>query len=409
VRLRRRRRSGGRIRLAYVHDGKTFGGIETLQVNTLRRLDAAAFDSVIVLADTGPVEQFREILATIDARIITVARDPGPRWRTSPQLVWRLQRELRRERIDVTHIQTRGPGASRLLTIAAWLAAVPARLRTEHTPDGDLGRSARLKLAPFDLMTDAIVCDSKEQRRSYVEDLHRPRSKVVASYCGIDPFPFDPDHDVAAAKEAVGLPAEKTVVGTVGRMHTQKGHRFLLDATAMLRQRRGDDVLVLIVGDGPDEPELREQAVALGITDVVRFAGFQDEPLRFMEAMDIVVMPSLWEGFSISMQEFMALGKPMVVSDHHSFREAIDDGVHGVVVERGNAAALAAGIELLLDDPALRASVAKAAAERARTDFSIDRHVAELSDLYRDLLAGLPADRLHAAASPGATSGHTGA
>jgi glycosyltransferase involved in cell wall biosynthesis len=320
-----------------------------------------------------------------------ITRDDGPRWRTSPGLVWKLQRLLRREHIDVTHIQTRGPAASRLLNIGAWLAAVPARIRTEHTPDHNLGPSARYKLAPFDLLTHAIVCDSHADRRGYVADLHRPARKVVTSHCGIDPFKFDPEHDVAAAKAALGIPADTTVIGNVGRMHPQKGHTFLLDAAAAVLGRRNEKLLFLLVGDGPDEQQLREQAASLGITDAIRFAGFQEDPLQYMEAMDIVVMPSLWEGFSISMQEFMALGKAMVVSDHHSFLEAIDDGVHGVVVERANAVSLAAGIEALLDEPGTREMLGKAAAERARLEFSIDNHVADLAELYRVVLDGRPA------------------
>ena len=91
------------------------------------------------------------------------------------------------------------------------------------------------------------------------------------------------------------------------------------------------------------------------------FAGFQEDAVPYMQAMDVVVMPSLWEGFSISMQEFMALGKPMVVSDHHSFKEAMVDGEHGLIVPMRDGPALADGVLRLLKDPGLRVALGAAA------------------------------------------------
>jgi glycosyltransferase involved in cell wall biosynthesis len=90
------------------------------------------------------------------------------------------------------------------------------------------------------------------------------------------------------------------------------------------------------------------------------------------------------------MQEFMALGKAMVVSDHHSFREAIDHGQHGLIVPMRDSAILADEIVRLLKDPALRASLGAAAAERARREFSIQRHTNELMDHYDVVLCARP-------------------
>ena len=154
--------------------------------------------------------------------------------------------------------------------------------------------------------------------------------------------------------------------------------------------------MFLIVGDGPEEGDLRAQAAALGIESGIRFAGFQPEPLTYMQAMDIVAMPSLWEGFSISMQEFMALGKPLVVSDHHSFQEAIVDGEHGLIVPTGDDTALADGILRLLGDGALRQRLGAAASERAHREFSIQRHVDELMDIYDRILDRRPTGTLPA-------------
>jgi glycosyltransferase involved in cell wall biosynthesis len=385
--------ANGPRRVAYLHDNVDFGGIETLQLQELVHLDHARYSAVVIVAEYGaaPSGRFRERLA--DAGVPLLMPGPSPRipvfW--SLATVWKLQRLLRRERVDVVHIQTRTPQAARRLTLAAFAAGTPATIRTEHvSPSPHVGRHTPRTVAPFDWMTDLIITDSRADRQQQIELVGRSAAKVVTSYCGIDPFIFDPGHSVAAAKSAIGIDPDVTVVGTVGRLHEQKGHRYLVDAAARVVNDHEGPLLFLIVGDGPDQEALTQQVDSLGLSDRIHFAGFQEDAVPYMEAMDVVVMPSLWEGFSISMQEFMALGKAMVVSDHHSFREAIDHGQHGLIVPMRDSAILADEIVRLLKDPALRASLGAAAAERARREFSIQRHTNELMDHYDVVLCARP-------------------
>ena len=149
-------------------------------------------------------------------------------------------------------------------------------------------------------------------------------------------------------------------------------------------------VVFLIVGDGPLEAELRAQAEALGISDAVVFAGFQPDPLPYMQAIDIAMMPSLWEGFSISMQQFMALGKPLVASDHHSFREAMVDREHGLIVPVADDHTLATGSWSCSTTRRSGHGSGAAASDRARREFSIQRHVEELMGIYDRILDRWP-------------------
>jgi glycosyltransferase involved in cell wall biosynthesis len=105
-----------------------------------------------------------------------------------------------------------------------------------------------------------------------------------------------------------------------------------------------------------------------------------------MRAMDVGVMPSLWEGFSLSMLEFMALGKPMVFSDEGSFVEAVRDGVSALIVPRHDAASVAEAVARLLGDEKLRQRLGQAIAQRAREGFTVERLVGEMMSLYDDVL-----------------------
>jgi len=105
-----------------------------------------------------------------------------------------------------------------------------------------------------------------------------------------------------------------------------------------------------------------------------------------MEAMDVGVMPSLWEGFSISMQEYMALGKPMVVTNHGSFLEALTHEQHGLIVATRDSAGLSTSILRLLRDPALARRFGQAVLARVRNEFSVQQHMCDLMSLYDTLL-----------------------
>jgi glycosyltransferase involved in cell wall biosynthesis len=175
------------------------------------------------------------------------------------------------------------------------------------------------------------------------------------------------------------------VVGTIGRLHEQKGHTYLIEAAARVIREHGP-VQFVLVGDGPLKDRLHTQVEQLGIAEHFYFAGFQSEYVPYMQAMDIGVMPSLWEGFSISMQEFMALGKPMVITNHGSFLEAFTHGQNGLVVPTRDGPALAAAVLQLLRDADLARRLGQAASERVRAQFSIQHHMQDLMKLYDSLL-----------------------
>lgn len=375
--------AGGPRRVAFLHDNDVYGGMETLQVEIARRIDRDRYLPSVMIALRNRCEasdRFESQLASVGA----------PCWITtgsSKETTTSLASMLRREQIDVVHIQTRTPTASTKLTFAAALARVPVIVRTEHvSPGPHVDRWTRLRTRPFDWMTDAVMTDSEGDRRQQLEMVGRRADKVIVSYCGIDTEEFDPDHDVGEAKRALGLDPDVTVIGTVGRLHPQKGHAHLIGAAADVLAHSPQPVVFVIVGDGPLEAELRAQAEALGISDAVVFAGFQPDPLPYMQAFDIATMPSLWEGFSISMQQFMALGKPLVASDHHSFREAMVDREHGLIVPVADDHALAKAYLELLEDQAFRARLGRAASDRVRENFSIQRHVEDLMGVYDGIL-----------------------
>jgi glycosyltransferase involved in cell wall biosynthesis len=378
-------------RIAYLHDANVFGGMEVLQLNMLKHIDPYRYQAHVVIPgyddrDRSSPCEFIELLHEAG---VPVLKPPHPGYaplRSAIRDIRNIAALLRREQIDLVHIQTRHPEAARKATFAAWLARMKAIVRTEHLPPSHHMRwQTRYTIVPFDWMTDRIIADSNTNRDEQIRLLGRPTWKVVCSYCGIDTSQFNPDHDVAQAKRRIGLNPNLPVVGAIGRLHVQKGMTYLIDAMPEVLREYGP-VQFLLIGDGPLMGELRAQVERLGMGAYIHFAGFQTKYVPYMEAIDIGVMPSLWEGFSISMQEYMALGKPMIVTNHGSFLEALTHEQHGLIVATRDSAGLSASILRLLRDPALARQLGQAALARVRSEFSVQQHMRDLMSLYDTLL-----------------------
>ncbi|MCC7264392.1 MAG: glycosyltransferase [Candidatus Latescibacteria bacterium] len=181
-----------------------------------------------------------------------------------------------------------------------------------------------------------------------------PSAKVRVVYNGVDPR-FCPG-DQAPAREGVGLPPERFVVLFVGMLVPVKGLEVLLQALARLDEPQ---VCCAIVGGGPQEAGLRELAARLGLLPRVVFAGPRstDEVPRWMQAADLLVLPSLSEGRPNVVLEAQACGLPVVATRVGGTPELVEDGINGVLVDSGDPQQLAQAIAGLQQYPAGRGRV----------------------------------------------------
>ena len=176
------------------------------------------------------------------------------------------------------------------------------------------------------------------------------------------------------------------VVGTVGRLSRQKAVHVLLDATPQLLAD-DPDTRILIVGDGPLRGALERQARRLGVSRAVTFLGHLRDVLPVYAAMDVFVLPSRYEGFGVVFLEAMASGVPVIGTRVVGSREAVDDGVTGLLVPPGDAPALASAVLRLLSDPELRNRIQSAAREKVLRDHTRERTASNTESFYRELIA----------------------
>ncbi len=176
-----------------------------------------------------------------------------------------------------------------------------------------------------------------------------PGKKILTIHNGISIEKFG-DLSPSEARIQSGLRVDDVIIGTVARLIPSKGLTTLLEAISLLVKIVPKTQLV-ILGDGPERKRLERYAYGLGIGDKVHFLGFRDDVPQLMAGWDIFVLPSLTEGFNLSVLEAMASSLPVVVSDLPSLREAVVHGQGGFAVIPGSAIDMAASVLHLLKSP----------------------------------------------------------
>jgi glycosyltransferase involved in cell wall biosynthesis len=306
------------------------------------------------------------------------------RGRFDPRILSDLVRAGRRRRARVLHVH--GYAAADFGRLAARRLGAALVLH-EHFADPALPAYQALADRVLAPLTHRAIAVSASTRDFLVRERHVPADRVRLIWNGapLDEFaPRGRERRLAVRRE-LGLPADALVVGTIGRLNAQKGHRYLVDAVARVFAAAPDARLV-IAGDGDQDAALRAQADALGIAPRVLFTGHRTDVPALLEAFDVFCISSTYEGTPLTLFEAMAAGKPIVSTAVDGCREVLEDGRTGLLVPARDPEALARALTRVLGEPALRESLAAAArAESARYD--IRECVERMQELYDEVLA----------------------
>lgn len=372
------------------------GGTEIHTLMLARALRAGGY-RVIVCAyyehDPIMVRAFEEI--GVEVCLLNLRRNSAARnVCRMPQLARAVSSVIRRHRPDVAHVQYMAPGVVPL--IAARATGVPHVLATVHVPARHYGRRVWLPRYIGTRMCDVFLCVSEVAERSFFgssamfeEDLlQRGRRHFTIHNC-VDIERVDAvrrSAEVAALRTRLGLKGRR-VVGMVSRLSREKGPLCLMEAMAQVIQEQPSAQL-LVVGDGPERQPLLDRARQLGILERVSCTGrlAPEDVYLHLALMDVVVVPSLWEGFGLSAAEAMAFGKPVVASDVDGLREVVVDGQTGLLVPAGNAVALAGAVTAMLRDEDRRTAMGLAGRQRAEQLFSFETFKKQYLRLYRAIV-----------------------
>jgi glycosyltransferase involved in cell wall biosynthesis len=210
--------------------------------------------------------------------------------------------------------------------------------------------------------------------------------KVYILHNFVKPYAAPPEEEVQAIRQQLGL-SDQLVVVTVGRMSLEKGHADLLSAIALLKEMPGlPRHRFVLVGDGPEEENLRRQAARLGIEEQIIRTGFQKNVAPYYALAKVFALPSHSEGSPNVILEAMVAGLAITSTNVGGVPEILEDGVTGLLVAARNPQALAEGLRRLLVSEELRAQLAFAAKRQAETAHTLQAYKRELTKFYVEVL-----------------------
>ncbi|WP_179131021.1 glycosyltransferase family 4 protein [Candidatus Entotheonella palauensis] len=273
----------------------------------------------------------------------------------------------------------------------AWAMRVPVIVETYHGREAwRQGQSLKGQFVIDRLVAGCvnhIIAVSEAAARFLIEHKRIPAHKITVIPNGRDLRAFQPGRRAGSAiRKRFQIPASAPVLGVVGRLEPQKGHQYLLQALPQICASF-PDARLLLVGEGSLHSALQNQAKDLGLHDNVIFAQFQSDIPAFLDAMDIVVLPSLHEGLSLTAIEASAMAKPIVATDVDGTPEVVRDGTTGVLVPPAAPDDLAHAVLTLLQHPDLAFRYGAAAHAWARQHFDLQRQIDETEWLYLELIA----------------------
>lgn len=306
----------------------------------------------------------------------------GKRFKCDPVSFWRLRQAIAGFRPDVVH--TWLFAANSYGRIAARWAGRPRVVAAERCVDS-WKRSDQLLLDRLLAgWTDAIVVNSQAVAAFYQKS-GIPAEKLRVIRNAVEPAAEGSERNAVLAE--LGIAPETPVIGFVGRLWPQKRVQDLIWATDILKIA-GWKLRLLIVGDGPRRTALERFARNLELGETVQFLGHRADAQRLLGALDVVVLPSKFEGMPNVVLEAMRLGKPVIATRIAGMDEVVADGQTGLLVPPQKPFELARAIRRLLLDSAWRARLGAAGQARAAEHFSVAKMVDAYGRLYCELAEG---------------------
>lgn len=259
----------------------------------------------------------------------------------------------------------------RLTVPAAWALGIPSVVR--HANDRPLTGWIYDRIL-FGSLPVRHIANSQSTRDTLLRSAPWLGSDAVTVvYNGIDS-----DELEFGERANLGLPPGALAIGFVGRLETRKGLLDLARAWPIISSEIVNAHLI-IVGTGPDEHKARE---LFGAAPRMHWLGYRSDVPAVLRALDMIAVPSHWEGFGLVAAEALAAGVPVVAANASSLPEIVTDGVHGRLVPPRDPESLASALVMMARDPAGRKRMADAGRAHIRTQFGVEGMV----DKYEEIL-----------------------
>jgi len=370
-----------------VFGGRKGGNPQMKILLTLPRMDSGGVETHIDYLARGFLKEgLQVVLVCKEGRKVKDLKKAGVIFRaldvasqsilTLPHRIKKMEKIIEEEKVDLVHAHSRVP---------AWIGYYAARRKGVPFITTAHGQYS-LHLGSKVMALGTRVIAVSDTVAGYLQKgWNIPGEKFQIIPEGIDPAQFIlPSAEGEKVRQELGIGKDDMVIGTVGRMTSVKGHRYLIEAFSLLEE----DCKLLLVGDGRKRAELGKLAIKLDIRDRVIFAGDREDVPRFLGAMDIYVQSSLAEGLGLAALEAMAAGLPVILTRCGGLADQVRAEQEALLVPPGESCAMAKAIKNLIMNEELRRKLSSGGRELVRARFSPEVMINETIKVYREVLQG---------------------
>ena len=354
-------------KILHINAENSWGGGEVQTLSLCQGLTAKGYHSILACPKESILSK-RALALGVDTELFEMNGLFG----LSP--LFKLMQIIQRRKIDIVHMHTQG--AHYLGALAAVIAGVKKRVvtrRMDYLPPNNI--KTKLAYGPGVKGIIAISGAVKDVLISFGVS----EKKIRIIYSSIDLKDFNRELNSSPRINGKNI-------GVVANLYERKGIKYLIEAAANILSKHPETVFH-IAGDGPLKSSLIEYARSCGVAKSFIFHGHLDNIAHFLKEIDIFIHPALKEGLGVAILEAMAMGKVIVASSTGGIREAVSDGVSGILVPPADPLSLAQSITYLMDHPEDAFRMGNSGRKIVEEKFSAERMVSEYEKVYESLNA----------------------
>ena len=326
-------------------------------------------------------KEIKKLSVGLENRLIPLKIFKKPKFGDIINLM-RLRNYIRKNKVNIVHGHgAKGGAYARLLGVLCDVKAI-------YTPHGGAVHDMFGKLENFIYtiaekvffsMTTMFMFESKYSAQAYFKKINRKSSNWMVNYNGIA-VPFE-----KSFSKTVPIKCWKTInIGVFGILRREKGQIYAIQAMSEILKSY-DNIFLHIYGDGPNREFLIRESKKLSFSDKILFHGETEYPLRYMEKMDIILIPSVFESFGYVAIEAFSVKRPVIASNIGGLPEIISDGLDCFLVPVASSIEIATSVLKLIDQPELARKMGESGYKKVASSFPVDSMLSKLVEVYEQV------------------------
>jgi glycosyltransferase involved in cell wall biosynthesis len=356
--------------LLFINSITIYGGGEVWMITAMKEFIRKGYNVTFVCKNDAAIIN-HSIEAGIETIPINISGD------LNPVTIFKLNNIFKKKSINIVIANT---GKDLRLSGMASLFLKDIKVIARQGIDYPLKNNFWYKVA-YKKLAERIVANSEATKTTMLKSapwLIAERVKVI--YNGINPELYKQEYTKNLRNE-FGFDENDFVIGFVGRLSVQKGVQYALDAFKSVIEKCSN-IHLLICGDGELRGDVEKFVSENKLESKIHLAGFRKDIPDIMKTIDVLLTPSLWEGFGIVLIEAMASGKACIAADTSSIPEIVEDGVNGFLVPPKDSQSIADSLIIMISDPQLVHQMGQVGIKTVNNKFTIDKMIKEYEKLF---------------------------